>query len=601
VRRPSDEARLVMRWGTVALIALSLVSSSALAVSAARESRRTSRHVRASTSLWNAYQRARYSVGRELLLTQDFRLAGSPYFEDRFEGAAASLATALTIVERTGASSDRAIAAQVDATNKGIGEAIHRLVEAVNAGNAARAEAIAKKKLDPLFATAVAAVDRGASAHRAASTAGLNAAERSEVIILITSSGIFMLGVLLIGTTIVAIQSRRRLDAARRNEFARLEATALTDSLTGALNHRAFHEQFPDALAACADRPVSLVMMDLDGLKEVNDRYGHQAGDDQIKLLASTAGAAISEPNRLYRLGGDEFVLVLRDCPAPEALRITEEIHDSFAWNATEPCLGFSGGIAVSEEGVGKEELVRRADLALIEAKRLHQKALVHSPLFERAVSDEQGEFHHVRILANALARAVDTKDAYTHSHCETVAELCALIALELGYDQDHILKVRLAGLLHDVGKIGVPDTILQKPGRLTEREFETMKAHPVLGAHILAAAERHEEAGWILSHHERPDGKGYPHGLDEDDIPQEAKIIAVADAFEAMISERPYRPARSVQDALAELSRCAGTQFDARCVASLGEILAQSGLVAMGRPNLTRSLEPVPLGAEAA
>jgi HD-GYP domain-containing protein (c-di-GMP phosphodiesterase class II) len=127
------------------------------------------------------------------------------------------------------------------------------------------------------------------------------------------------------------------------------------------------------------------------------------------------------------------------------------------------------------------------------------------------------------------------------------------------------------------------------------------MKTHPSLGAHILAAAERHEEAGWVLSHHERPDGKGYPQRLDEDAIPLEAKIISVADAFEAMVSERPYRPARSVQDALAELARCAGIQFDARCVASLAAVLGHSEWGGTAPGDLPPSQQFVPLGAQAA
>lgn len=604
MRRPNDETRLVLRAGAVALIALCLVSFSALAVFAARESHRSSRNVRASTELWNAYQQARSSLLQELLLTQEFRLAGSPYFEERFAGAAAQLTRALTTVEQTGAARDRTIAGQVLATNRKAHRAISRLVEAVNAGDAPRAEAVADKRLGPLLASAVVAVNRGAAAHQAESTAGLQAAESSESVTLLTAAGIFVLCLLLIATTIVAVRFRKRLDAARRAELDRLASAALTDSLTGALNHRAFHEAFPGALAAGpdGDRSLSLVMMDLDGLKEINDRYGHQVGDEQIRMLAATARGAVAEPDRLYRLGGDEFALVLRDCSAPDALRIVEQIHDSFTEAASELSLGFSGGIAVSEAGVGKEELVRRADLAMIEAKRLQQKALLYSPLFELALAEDPTESRHVRVLANALARAVDTKDAYTHSHCETVAELCALMALELGFDQEDVLKLRLAGLLHDVGKIGIPDTILQKPGRLSEAEWDTMKTHPVLGAHILAAAERHEEAGWVLSHHERPDGKGYPHRLDEDAIPLEAKIISVADAFEAMVSERPYRPARSVQDALAELARCAGTQFDVRCVASLAAVLGHREWDGGTAPHeIPPSQQFVPLGAQAA
>jgi diguanylate cyclase (GGDEF)-like protein len=407
-----------------------------------------------------------------------------------------------------------------------------------------------------------------------------------------------VLGLLLAGTTVLAMRFRRRLDDARRRELERLRTDAHTDSLTGALNHRAFHENLADALSDGSDAEgVVLMMLDLDGLKAVNDRYGHQVGDEQLRLLAATAIGAVSYRDSLYRLGGDEFALVLRSLGTAEAIGLTETIHDSVPRDVSGLTVRFSAGVAQWEAEMTKDELVRRADLALIEAKRLNQTALVYSSSFEIAVVAEPDVLRHVRVLANALARAVDTKDAYTNSHCETVAELCGVIGVELGFEEEHVFKLRLAGLLHDVGKIGVPDSILQKPGRLTYEEFETMKAHPVLGAHILSAAERHDEARWILAHHERPDGFGYPNGIT--DIPLEASIIAVADAFEAMISRRPYREPRAVDEALAELGRCAGSQFDERCVAALTRVLRGEDSYP-GVPTTLESPHPLPLGAAA-
>ncbi len=168
----------------------------------------------------------------------------------------------------------------------------------------------------------------------------------------------------------------------------------------------------------------------------------------------------------------------------------------------------------------------------------------------------------------------MDAKDAYTHSHCETVAELCALIATEIGMPPERVAKVRLAGLLHDVGKIGISDAILQKPGKLTTDEFEVMKTHPTLGCHIVSAAELYEEAEWILHHHERLDGCGYPDGLCGEAVPLESRIIMVADAFEAITADRPYRDRRSVGEALAELNRHAGAQFDPQCLRALERIV---------------------------
>ena len=153
------------------------------------------------------------------------------------------------------------------------------------------------------------------------------------------------------------------------------------------------------------------------------------------------------------------------------------------------------------------------------------------------------------------------------------------MIGEELGLDAERVAKLRLAGFLHDVGKIGVPDSILQKPGPLTDEEFSVMKTHAALGCRIVSGAELEDESTWILHHHERPDGKGYPDGLQGEEIPLESRIILVADAFEAMTSDRPYRGRRGEEQALLELDRHAGTQFDPACVAALTTIVLARGL----------------------
>jgi putative nucleotidyltransferase with HDIG domain len=237
-----------------------------------------------------------------------------------------------------------------------------------------------------------------------------------------------------------------------------------------------------------------------------------------------------------------------------------------------------ASGIAEAIERIPKETLVRRADLALLEAKRSHRGALIYSADLEARVAlpDQAVQQHHRKTLASALARAVDAKDSYTRSHCETVSELCVRIAEDLGFEPERIQKIRLAGLLHDVGKIGISDAILQKPSKLSEEEFAVMKTHPTLGAEIVLAAEMEEEARWIRHHHERLDGGGYPDGLRADAIPIESRIILVADAFEAITSDRPYRSGQSEDVAFAELEKHAGTQFDPACVAALKEALVQ-------------------------
>jgi HD-GYP domain-containing protein (c-di-GMP phosphodiesterase class II) len=229
-------------------------------------------------------------------------------------------------------------------------------------------------------------------------------------------------------------------------------------------------------------------------------------------------------------------------------------------------------GVAEASPLEGAFDLVRHADLALINAKRTNRQAIVYSAELEGTVEGEPlpADEHQLRVLSTALARAVDAKDSYTRSHSETVSNLCILTGSELGLSPDRLAKLRIAGLLHDVGKIGTPDAILNKPSGLTEAEYETIKEHPVLGEGIIGAADLDEEARWVRHHHERPDGQGYPDGLRGDEISIEARIIGVADAFEAMISDRPYRQGRSESEALDELERYSGSQFDPDCVAAL-------------------------------
>jgi len=240
--------------------------------------------------------------------------------------------------------------------------------------------------------------------------------------------------------------------------------------------------------------------------------------------------------------------------------------------------LSMKAGVAEASGPVARETLLRHADSALTEAKRLRRAILVYSPDLEtmRARPDVSREQHHLKTLATALARAVDAKDSYTRSHCETVSETAALIGAGLGLDPEHVGRLRLAGLLHDVGKIGIADAILQKPAPLNEHEFTVMKTHSALGHRIVSGAGLEEEAEWILRHHERPDGRGYPAGLRGDDVPLESRIILVADAFEAITSDRPYRAGRPEAEALAELDRHAGTQFDPACVAALWKALGR-------------------------
>ncbi len=230
---------------------------------------------------------------------------------------------------------------------------------------------------------------------------------------------------------------------------------------------------------------------------------------------------------------------------------------------------------------------MRLAEGALYRAKRSgRNRCVVYSSFVDAPLSlQEEAERARTAGLANtvyALARAVDLKDGYTHQHSARVAQYAAVLARELGMSEEEIDQIRTAGILHDVGKVGVADAVLLKPARLTDDEFLEMQRHSALGRDIVAGAGMPEIADWVLSLHERWDGRGYPDKLEGEDIPLASRILGVADAFEAMTSSRLYRRGMAVEKALSELERSAGKQFDP-AVANLMVELVRSGAIPLG------------------
>ena len=386
----------------------------------------------------------------------------------------------------------------------------------------------------------------------------------------------FLLGLGLLTSLVLLgrlVGYRRRVERAREEELARLGRAALTDSLTALGNHRAFHENLERELQrrARAGSTFSIVMLDLDGLKQVNDALGHQAGDERIRAVADCIRATMRVVDCGYRVGGDELMVLMPDQAAWGAYTFVQRLQREVSRHDTR--VAVTCGIAETTDPDDADRLIRKADLALYEAKQSGRRVVVYSDSLAPKPAEpatQRATRHQQRLLATALARAVDAKDAGTRNHCETVSELCGRMALTLGLDDARVERLRLAGMLHDVGKIGVPDRILRKPESLTADEAATMSSHVLIGHAIVAAADLDEEARWVLHHHEHVDGSGYPLGLRGTEIPLESRIILVADAFEAMTADRPYREGCLTKVALAELERLAGAQFDRACVDAL-------------------------------
>ena len=379
-----------------------------------------------------------------------------------------------------------------------------------------------------------------------------------------------------------------RLALEDRREIERLQDAAHTDSLTGLGNHRTFYSHLAHEISrrVKSGTTFSLLAIDLDGLKQVNDERGHLAGDEYIKQVAHAIRMEVDRIGSLYRTGGDEFMVLLPNRRAWSALAIAQNIQRA----ATEATGRRALSVGVTES-VGTESaraLINQADVALYEAKRNKLLAIIYRPGLESSTTPgvEPGlPTPHQRTLAAALAHAIDAKDSGERNHCETVAELSVGIGARVGVPATQLERLRLAGLVHDVGKIGLPDVILQKPGALESDERTELEQHVTIGHAILLAAELETEAQWVLHHHERYDGSGYPAGFAGEEIPLASRVLAVADAFETMTGGRPYRTRLSAEEALAELQEHAGTQFDPDCVAALVDLLEQPGVQAPSVP----------------
>ena len=368
----------------------------------------------------------------------------------------------------------------------------------------------------------------------------------------------------------------------QRSTYRALRAMrlALTDPLTGLGNHRHFQERLQrELLAAETDGlPLSLCLVDIDDFKKINDRYGHPVGDHVLAQV----GSRLRQGGEAFRLGGDEFgVLMPGQNERAAAAAATSIVERLAALDLVQGgALTVSAGVATFPiQGAGRDELIRLADSALYWAKehgknrvRVYRPDVVEIAELKRLAA---GPDRAARYRAAAsLAKAVDARDAYTGSHSERVSDLAARIARRLGAEPEQVELTRLAASLHDLGKLAIPEEILRKPGPLTDPERLVLERHPQIGFRMLESLGVDPLAEWVLHHHERWDGTGYPDGLPGESIPLGARIIFVADAYDAMTSDRVYRRRLSRDDALAELDRCAGTQFDPDVVAAFAEEL---------------------------
>ena len=361
--------------------------------------------------------------------------------------------------------------------------------------------------------------------------------------------------------------------------FTRSQNEALTDSLTKLHNHRYFFKALSEQMAKVGSAELSILMIDLDLFKLFNDLYGHVEGDKALEMVAAILVRNAGQKGIICRYGGEEFTILLPYHDTKMAFDIAEkirlDIEKSFfnMTDVTQRFLTASIGVCTYPHAAPNgKELLKRADLAMYTAKNSGKNQTV---IYTPQVTSQETAFNEntdrsasakptFAATIYALTAAIDAKDHYTFGHSQKVAQYATILASKLALDKSHIEIIREAALLHDIGKIGIPESILTKSGRLNIEEFEMIKQHVEMSITIIKhLPSLNHVIPAVIGHHERWDGKGYPRGLKGENIPLAARCLSITDAFDAMTSNRPYRSCLNVNDALNEIERNMGTQFD--------------------------------------
>jgi diguanylate cyclase (GGDEF)-like protein len=343
------------------------------------------------------------------------------------------------------------------------------------------------------------------------------------------------------------------------------------DELTGLFNRRYFDERLNEEMSLCTQHghPLSLLMIDLDHFKMFNDIYGHRAGDDLLRQAAGLIASSIRGNDQAFRYGGDEFAVILPHTDINPAGPVAERVRQQIEHHMQSGSISVTASIGFAScpaNGVTAGDLVTMADAALYHAKyhgRNRTSAATEIQPASRSIPRTETRGPNLAVVY-ALMAVVDARDHYTYAHSHRVRSYAATLAKAVGSPADLVSRVGVASMLHDIGKIGTRDSVLASGKAETPDELAELRDHPRLGATIVASVPGLAEcAPAILHHHEHYDGSGYPEGLTGEGIPLEARMLAVADAFANMISERDKRPGLPWEEALDELKRHAGTRFD--------------------------------------
>lgn len=382
-----------------------------------------------------------------------------------------------------------------------------------------------------------------------------------------TESFVFLL-MTMFWVSIVGIISYRQ--EKYRKESQRL---AITEELTNVYNKRYLYITLEKELKnASSGNSLGLILVDIDNFTMFNDLYGHNCGDRILKSTANLLRDVISDKEMLFRFEGDGFAILAKDKDIKSLEQKAKNIHDNFEKLKSKyydenlvKNVTISIGVSIYPSiSSNKEELIYHANTALYQAKNMGEdKVNLYQDIMLLVRENINSDQQMVGVFKGLLS-TINAKDKYTFGHCERVSSYAVMVGEAMEMSIKEIQTLFHAGLLHDIGKIELPKSVLNKSECLSEEEFKAVTQHPVHSAHIIEPLSNTENLiDYVMHHHERYDGTGYPDGLKGEEISLGARILCVVDCFDAMVSERPYRKSATIDEAVMELKRCSGTQFD--------------------------------------
>lgn len=378
---------------------------------------------------------------------------------------------------------------------------------------------------------------------------------------------IFKIFMIIIIGSISLKQTKQRIE---------LERLAITDDLTGVFNQRHFYNTLENEIknSTKSNNSIGLLLIDIDNFGMYNDLYGHQFGDNILINTATILKKIVGPECKIYRFGGDEFAILLTNKDLQSLEYTAKNIYASYSnikseyyTDSISSNITFSMGLSEFPNiSTNKEALISEAKIALYQAKNKGEdKVNFYQDIMLQIRKNIKPDQQQLVGVFKGLLSTIVAKDRYTFGHCERVSSYAVMIGEAMGLGINEIQTLLHSGLLHDIGKIELPKTILNKIGRLSEEEFELVRLHPVHSATILEPLSGIDNniIDYVKHHHERYDGNGYPDGLKGERISLGARILCVADSFDAMVSDRPYRKSLTIEQAFEELEKCSGSQFD--------------------------------------